>query len=117
MVVVISGSGVCGFVVCVVGVWVCRQALNRLKINILRTPRPGMGQSITMIVYSSGLPEIYEARRPLRVSTPIDPCFVRLVSGLQAHEQKQFQWYQKLEPYYNSVQVSLKYSTPHQFQI
>ena len=31
----ISGSGVCGFVVCVVGVWGCQQALNRLKINIL----------------------------------------------------------------------------------
>ena len=32
-VVVISGSGVCGFVVCVVGVWGWRQALIRLKIN------------------------------------------------------------------------------------
>ena len=44
----ISGSGVCGFVVCVVGGWGWRQALNWLKINrlfwrkmvwIMRTPR------------------------------------------------------------------------------
>ena len=31
----ISGSMVCGFMVCVVGVWECRQELNRLKINRL----------------------------------------------------------------------------------
>ena len=31
----ISGYGVCGFVVCVVGVWGSRQALNRIKINRL----------------------------------------------------------------------------------
>ena len=31
----ISGSGVCVFVVCVVGVWGCRKALNMLKINRL----------------------------------------------------------------------------------
>ena len=28
-------SGACGFVVCVVGVWDYRQAVNRLKIDIL----------------------------------------------------------------------------------
>ena len=31
----IFGYGVCGFVVHVVGMWGCRQALNRLKINRL----------------------------------------------------------------------------------
>ena len=31
----ISSFGVCGLVMCVVGVWECRQALNRLKINRL----------------------------------------------------------------------------------
>ena len=49
----IYGSRGCGFVVCVVGVWGCRQTLNRLKINILfwrkiiwtmRTTRSGLGQ-------------------------------------------------------------------------
>ena len=104
----IFGSGVCGFVVCVVGVWGCRQALNRLKINIFfwrktiwttRTPHSGLGQSITLTGYSSGLPNISEARHPLRVTTPTYPCLKRSVSGLQAHKKTQSHWYQIFEPF------------------
>ena len=58
----ISVSGVCGFLVCVVGVWGCRQALNRLKINRLfwrkiiwttRTPRSCLVKLLTVIGCSS----------------------------------------------------------------
>ena len=102
----IYGSGVCGFVVCVVGLWGCRQALNRLKINILfwrkmiwtmRKPWSGLGQLITLIGYSSGLPDISESRRPLPVSAPTYLCLDKPVSGLRAHQQTQSQWYQRFE--------------------
>ena len=48
----IPSSGVCGFVLYVVGVWEWRQELNRLKLNrlflsemiwIMRKPRSGPG--------------------------------------------------------------------------
>ena len=72
----ISSSRRCGFWVCVVGVWGCRQALNRLEINrffwrkmiwSMRTPRWGLVQLLTLIGYRRGLSEIAEVWRPLRV--------------------------------------------------
>ena len=106
MVVGISISGVRGFVVCVVGVWGCRQAINRLKINRLfwrniilttRKTRSGLGQSLTLIEYSSGFPEIAESGHPLRVTAPTDPCLKSSVYRLQAHQKTQSQWYQRFD--------------------
>ena len=77
----IYGSGMCDFVVRVVGVWGFRKSINRLKINRLfwrenilttRTTRSGLVQLLTLIGYSSGLPEIAESRHPLIVTTPAD---------------------------------------------
>ena len=110
-------SGVCGFVVhvvlccmwfcgvCVVGVWECWQVLNRLNINRLkekiltrRTPRSGLGKSLKLIGYSSGLPEISEARHPMHVSILKYQCLIILVSGLRSHQKTQSQWYQRFDP-------------------
>ena len=65
----------------------------------MRTARSVLGQFLTLIGYSSGFPEIYEAMHPLIVTTPTYPCLQRSVSGLQAHQQTQLQWYQIFEPF------------------
>ena len=100
------GSRGCGFVICVVWVWGCIQALNWLKINRLfwrkmiwttRTTRSGLGKLLTLIDYSRELPKISEARHPLYVTTPTDTCLKRSVFGLQLHQQKKSQWYQRFK--------------------
>ena len=110
----ISSSGVCGCVVCVLGVWGWRQAINRLKRNILfwrkmvlttRKKWSGLGQSLTLIGYSSGLPDIYEYRHPLRFTTPTYTCRERSVSGLQAHKQTHSQWYQRFKPFTKTLRM------------
>ena len=53
-------------------------------IETTRTPRSGLGESLTLIEYSSVLPGIYEARRPLHVSNPTYPCLKTSVSGFSS---------------------------------
>ena len=81
----ISGLGECGFAVCVVGMWRCRQALNRLKINRLlwrktiwtkRTQRSCLVKLLTLIGYSSGLPDISEVSNACFNTNRFVPCEV-----------------------------------------
>ena len=76
----------------------------------MRKPRSGLGKLITLIGYSSGLPDISEARRPLPVSAPTYLCLDRPVSGLRAHQQTQSQWYQRFKHFTKlQIWISVKY--------
>ena len=57
------------------------RALFEVRSQIEKsTPRSGPGKLLTLVGYSSILPNILESRRPLRVSMPRDQCVKSLVS-------------------------------------
>ena len=56
-------------------------------IPIMRTPNSSPGKSLTLVRYSSVLPNITEVSRPLRVSMPTDLCLEMLVTGYPVDQQ------------------------------